>query len=950
MKHLFVFTLAALAAGMTNAEDRGTDCLRPFDAEVVSASCTNHAVRCEGRGADRFALAFAGGGEAVFARKAFDWGTRYTLESLDVPGAETFRFGIVRAPWATDRGEFANALVGKDRAVCVRAYDIPAEMFAKDDALWLETTRARGLVGTRFAVVEGPREGFRERLQEMTRDFCEVTGVPLPVNGGAFSQTSEPVRASYFMATPRMDQLDDAIDMALRSGAKILHVKNWWQSIGHYEPSTNLFPRGKADFLEAAERIRRAGLVPGMHSLCVAVGVNDPWVSDGHAVEFKEFDGYVYSLAASIDVCAKELTVREPIRDRHDRTISYLGRGNVLRIGGELLQYSNFDRARRAFTGLTRGAFGTSAAAHAAGDRTDYVEQHFFEFFPRPDSPLVGKVVRSLSDRYREGGFTQFYYDGIEIFDGPSYGNPVRRAMYCGLAAVRPPIIEASGYGPHNWWWHSRTGTWDTPIWGLKRYHDMHLAELARTRRADFLEVGTGWFYPKSSNWQARGFTRDEIEYFAAKNAGRDYPTSAGIGSPFPGRDVPASSIDAFAIIGWYERLREARAFAPGVRERLDNGTGEWRLRQNAAGVWTIRPVTMFAADGRAASATLSGGEPLALRVSPRWDVDPESARTLLKEVGFVSTECPFVRTFDYPHASILPAGVRADTVEGRPAWRFRVKGDGRGGTLRLRLETPREFGGSAADHVVPLDFTGWRTFVCFDRARDVSGSDPLQRYRVYRNPLAPDHIEKITFSVEGGSGRTIEVGALEALTPRATPVGGLAVMVNGDRLVVPFALAGDEYAELEDGLWRKYDGSGLVVGEAPGPRSFACAGENRWAVDGNGRATVQVLGREAPAVATDLSDAQRTALSHEYDFTRVWNPSAGVTRLDPVVIRPGEKARLQVRYVGKPVDPVLTVGGVKLAEGINGQLFSGSNDVRFSCSSSGPIRIEIAKVYDKTK
>ena len=261
----------------------------------------------------------------------------------------------------------------------------------------------------------------------------------------------------------------------------------------------------------------------------------------------------------------------------------------------------------------------------------------------------------------------------------------------------------------------------------------------------------------------------------------------------------------------------------------------------------------------------------------------------------------------------MLPAGGRADTVEGRPAWRFRVKGDGRGGTLRLRLETPREFGGSAADHVVPLDFTGWRTFVCFDRARDVSGSDPLQRYRVYRNPLAPDHIEKITFSVEGGSGRTIEVGALEALTPRATPVGGLAVMVNGDRLVVPFALAGDEYAELEDGLWRKYDGSGLVVGEAPGPRSFACAGENRWAVDGNGRATVQVLGREAPAVATDLSDAQ-------------------------------------LRYVGKPVDPVLTVGGVKLAEGINGQLFSGSNDVRFSCSSSGPIRIEIAKVYDKTK
>ena len=899
--------------------------------------------RCELRDG-RIVLAFPGGGEAAFRVEPSGWGFRFTHETLTVEGATGFAFGCLRPSCRKYVGAFANAWSDDGAAVVLRAYDEAAEMRSKED-LSLATGTAHGLVGTRFALVVGSRADIFGRLQAMTRDFCAVTGVPLPVNGGAFSQGADAVRGSYFMVTPRMDLMDDAIDLANRSGAAILHFKNWWDTIGHYRANPSLFPKGEADFLVAAEMIRKAGLVSSMHSLSAGIGIDDDWVRDGHVAQLKPFAGFGYTLAAPLGADAKELTVNEPIRDGHHRTLTYLGNGNVLRIDGELIQYSDFDRSRRAFTGLVRGALGTVAAAHAAGARTDYVQHRYREFYPVAGSPLVGEIAASLANRFRDGGFVQFYCDGAEGQMDRYEEDTALREIYCRLAAVRPPVIEASAYGPHNWWWHSRVGTWDTPIWRMKRYHDLHLGELARMRKADFLAVGTGWFYPKTSNEQGSGFFRDDIEYFAAKNAGCDYPNSVGVGGPFFGRDIAAGMTDAFTIIGWYERLRMSRAFAPGVPGRLAEGWGEWRLRQNAEGVWTVRPARVIGTTASMAE-NLAGGEPLALRVEALWSADESAAgRTLVESVGPVTAAKPFVKTWEYPYGSVV-AGGDVTKKEGRPAWRFRVKGDGRGGVLRLRLVSPREFGAADAEHRVKIDFTGWRTVTLFDRERDGETDDPMLRYRVYRNSIAPDHISEVSFALEGEG--AVEVDSLKALPVRRTTDAGLSVAVNGTEIRVPFALASDEYAELEDGLWRRYDGTGLVIGEAEGPRPAVVVGENRFALSGGSRAklTVQALGKEEPAVAGTLTAEQRKALAHEYDLTRVWNPKAGVTHLDPVVIRPGEKARLQVRYVGSSVDPVLTVGGVKLSEGISEQSFTGSNDVRFSCASSGPVRIEIAKIY----
>ncbi len=160
MSFLASTALAALVVGSSFA--------MPFGASVSSGGREHSAVSAQRVGDGRFSLSFENGGEVVFSEVPMSWGTRYTVDKVAVPGAKSIRFAIVRAPWATERSTFANLLADGRRAVCLRAYDVPASMHCKGDSLWLECDDVRSLVGVRFAVAEGPVDGFREPHTTLT--------------------------------------------------------------------------------------------------------------------------------------------------------------------------------------------------------------------------------------------------------------------------------------------------------------------------------------------------------------------------------------------------------------------------------------------------------------------------------------------------------------------------------------------------------------------------------------------------------------------------------------------------------------------------------------------------------------------------------------------------------------------------------------------------------------
>ena len=218
-----------------------------------------------------------------------------------------------------------------------------------------------------------------------------------------------------------------------------------------------------------------------------------------------------------------------------------------------------------------------------------YLHQRYIAFYPNPDSPLAEKLASRLAEVYNFCGLDDFYFDGSEGM-GSRYGvDAMRHRIFSKFARNNghSASVEASCHGANNWWFQTRMGTADHPVWGAKRFHDWHIAwAVEQGRNANFLEPQMGWWAPRTAEPAARGHFPDEMEYFAAKNAGHDAAMSV---QSVTARPLPVGIRRQLAILGWYERARRARAFDPAVKARMAVPGAEFRLRQDGDGVWRVR-------------------------------------------------------------------------------------------------------------------------------------------------------------------------------------------------------------------------------------------------------------------------------------------------------------------------------------------------------------------------
>ena len=923
--------------------------------------------RLERRGDDRLAFVFPGGaGEAVLAVKPLAQGAgwSFTVESLTVADAEELQCARV-LPCCIERcGTMGNILSDDASAVALRAYDVALEMGAtRGNGLTVRATKAHGLVGGRFGLVAGPRDGFVAQLRAMSRD----SGAPLSDVGGAWALGAEANRGSYVFADLSLASVDDWIDVAERGGFEYVHLHGWWQWLGHYPVSTNYFPRGLPDMKAAVDRIHAAGLKAGMHSLTACINpYSDPWISPVCTTDLVADASY--TLADPVAADATEIAVNEPPVAKHDLVFTYSSNGNFLRLGNEVVQYAGVRRERPyAFTGCRRGFFGTKPSAHPAGAACDYLHQRYIAFYPAPDSDLAADLAKRLADVRNFCGIDAFYFDGSEGM-GTRYGiDKLRHLIYGNF--TRPPVAEASCWGAHNWWFHSRLGAWDHSVWAAKRFHDDHVRTTVDVARKDnFLEPQMGWWQPRVGSAAARGHFDEEMEYFASQNAGHDAAMSQQGVNVTRG---PLSEFLArqFTLLGWYERARLARAFSSEAKSRMAVPRAEFRLRQGDDGVWGLSPQTSVvhrvsgpaaadwsfglaerpadallrvealygaaAPDAPGATNFLSAADiphletaaaaGVKLAVSADFAADRSEAKSRGDAIRLVARNSAaksrgawarVVRTYPFPYMSL----------GGNAAFGCWVRGDGSGALLNLQLRMAREFLGATCEHYVKLDFTGWRYVTLLARERDAEDFwNHAWPYggtiAVCRNPYDGRHVAAVALylnEVPAGGTTDVSVAPVRAL-PVTKPVlaAGAAVTVNGCAVPLPFALAAGDYAELEDGVWTRYSETGDTLARAPGPKTLPlAAGANRCAFAGRtaegapARAEVTVLARGAafPAFG-QLDAAARGRMRYEAMLPVRHAPAKGLDALPRIAVRPGERAALELTIHGPVSRPRLRFG-----------------------------------------
>jgi hypothetical protein len=324
--------------------------------------------------------------------------------------------------------------------------------------------------------------------------------------------------------------------LARRGGFTNLHLHGWWTTLGHYEPRAAYFPGGLAEMQATAERIRAAGLKPGMHTLTACISTNDPWVTPEPSPHL--IASNTYTLARPLSATDKTIFVEEVPAAGHDLIWSYSSNGNALRIGNELIRYSAISRtAPYGFLECERGAFKTQAGPHPKDAAVDYLQQRYLAFYPEPDSPLAAELADRIARVYNSCGMEMIYFDGSEGMRSRYGIDAMRWAIF---RRLQGGVTEASQWGHNSWWFHSRLGAWDHPVWAMKPFHDEHVRLASRFRQSDLLEPQMGWWAPRGPSSVARGHFPDEMEYFAAKNLAIDAPCPSRACMPPAGPGTPA--------------------------------------------------------------------------------------------------------------------------------------------------------------------------------------------------------------------------------------------------------------------------------------------------------------------------------------------------------------------------------------------------------------------------
>ena len=767
----------------------------------------------------------------------------FEVMSVSDPAIEEISFGCVRVRL----GKYTNSMSGVasdgEFSAAARALNLQTNLRLHGGAAPLLAPFCEskyGLVGAKVALVACPAGEMRAILKDVVQKE-DLLWSPV---GGPFALDSEESRGSYIFTYMTEKNADEWIALARKAGMAEVHLMGFEKSLGHYEPRTDAFPNGLAGLKAVVDKIHAAGMKAGMHTLTGGIAPHDSFltpVPDKRLAKDASF-----TLAEAIAEADAVLPTTEAPKDL-DTMWEYSGRGNALLVEDEIIQYTGLAAVSPAgFTGCKRGAFGTKARPHAKGTPVHHLFVRYGLFQPDESQGLVDDLAEAIARVFNAAGFDMIYLDGLEGMAGGWHGEAkMADAIFRRLKGR--VMVEASSWVYHNWPFHSRLGAYDYPCWGLKDFTDIHCRDMLQSREASLLPSQLGWWSILPPTNDHPGQFPDELEYLCAKALAYDAPLS--LEDVVAGPKPPHARQDEFLeLIGRYERLRQSRYFPESIREQMRAPRSDFRLRQAGEGVWQLLP-TDYAAhkvtglgDGSAAWTTKNrfASQPPRLRIEALYAAAPYDSpdgvvlATFEKPDEFVPGKKAGGVTASWaPSKEQVRQGAAAagcfeakSTQAARPGswaefgkifapslnlakcgalglWIF---GDGKRELVNLQLANAPPHWGTADEHYVDADFTGWRYVELLTRERDA------ERHRdydwpyggtsnVYRNPLIRDHIGRLNVwlnNLPPGDSVKCFLGPVKALPVGKVKLANPALSVGEAKIVFPVTLESGQYIEVE--------------------------------------------------------------------------------------------------------------------------------------------------------
>jgi len=377
--------------------------------------------------------------------------------------------------------------------------------------------KLRGTVASIVAARGG--EKLLDAIDELEADY----GLPR----GVQSRRNKPTinSSAYWSAYIGPENVDEHIKYAKLGGFRMMLIYYTavfstgpsYDHCGDYEIDPK-YENGAEGLKKMLDKIKAAGITPGLHFLQTHIGLNSSYVTP--SVDPRLNLTCRFTLARPLSPDDTTIYVEEDPTD----TVMY-ETCRFLNFGGELISYESYTtEPPYCFTGCKRGERNTTVKEHPkglSGGILDISEFAAVSAYIDQRTDLQDEIAEKLAIAYDQG-FEFIYFDGSEGTNAP-HGFYVPYAQYRVLKKLGSTPLYTEGAAKAHFGWHFLSGgnAFDVfPPRIFKESIDKYPLEEAPRMREDFTRLNFGWwgYYPDTQP--------DMFEYGTSRAAAWDCPVT----------------------------------------------------------------------------------------------------------------------------------------------------------------------------------------------------------------------------------------------------------------------------------------------------------------------------------------------------------------------------------------------------------------------------------------
>ncbi|HLT50415.1 MAG TPA: hypothetical protein VKZ93_00585 [Arenibacter sp.] len=435
-----------------------------------------------------------------------------------------------------------------------------------------------GILGSKIALFGCPPEEVLNTLEAIELN----EGLPHPMIDGVWSKRSGDATSAYLIQDFGTSTIDEAIALTKKAGLKYLYHPGPFSNWGHFDLHKNSFPNNWESMKECVDKAEQEGIKLGVHTLSNFITTNDPYVTPVPDERLGKVGSSV--LVNDIDATEKNIEIKDPafFKEMSNNNL------HAVVIGEELIQYESVsETAPWILINCQRGAFGTRANNHKAGNKISKLADHAYKTF-LTNNDLGVEMATRIADLYNKTGLKQISFDGLEgnySTGMGSYGELLFvDAWYSNLSSEIKNDFIMDASRPGHYFWHMFTRmNWGEPWYaGFRESQTSYRLLNQDYFRRNFIPSMLGWFSMRENT------SLEDIEWMLARSAAFDAGYALVTSVDLVGKNGFGNEI--LEKIKQWEKARLGGAFTDGQKKRMENIKDEFSLETLSENSWNLIP------------------------------------------------------------------------------------------------------------------------------------------------------------------------------------------------------------------------------------------------------------------------------------------------------------------------------------------------------------------------